>query len=292
MLVIKRFSERKKVFRERKKTGKIPEKRTETFTTSATVRARRYDELTDAKKIREACDIKATNIVLQCSPQDIYNLVNHHEEAKHIWDRVKLLIEGVSKIAELTQQIRQRLSVCSMLKEGHMAKTVYSNLNTGLGVQHGQAFQEIPTLAAFQTDDLDAFDSDCDEAPSASAVLMANFCLYDSAAPSDVPTHDTYLDNQIIDQSVKEMQYFERLIFTDTDIDITNDSNMISYEQYLKETKNAVVQDTSPSAQQEAMIMSVIEEITYQVEVDKENKIINESLIVELKRYKEQIIFI
>ncbi|GJV03697.1 hypothetical protein Tco_1337266 [Tanacetum coccineum] len=64
---------------------------------------------------------------------------------------------------------------------------------------------EIPTLAAFQTDDLDAFDSDCDEAPSTSAVLMANFCLYDSVAPSDVPTHDTYLDNQIIDQSVKEM---------------------------------------------------------------------------------------
>ncbi|GJT52193.1 retrovirus-related pol polyprotein from transposon TNT 1-94 [Tanacetum coccineum] len=33
---------------------------------------------------------------------------------------------------------------------------------------------------AFQTDDLDAFDSDCDEAPSASAVLMAKLFLYDS----------------------------------------------------------------------------------------------------------------
>ncbi|GJX50346.1 hypothetical protein Tco_0277191 [Tanacetum coccineum] len=27
-------------------------------------------------------------------PQDIYNLMNHREEAKDIWDRVKLLIEG------------------------------------------------------------------------------------------------------------------------------------------------------------------------------------------------------
>nr|GFB63141.1 retrotransposon protein, putative, unclassified [Tanacetum cinerariifolium] len=34
------------------------------------------------------------NIVLQGLPQDIYNLVNYHEEAKHIWNRVKLLIEG------------------------------------------------------------------------------------------------------------------------------------------------------------------------------------------------------
>ncbi|GJY08929.1 retrovirus-related pol polyprotein from transposon TNT 1-94 [Tanacetum coccineum] len=36
-----------------------------------------------------------------------------------------------------------------------------------------QASQEIPTPVASQTDDLDAFDSDCDEALSASAVLMA-----------------------------------------------------------------------------------------------------------------------
>nr|GEX98239.1 hypothetical protein [Tanacetum cinerariifolium] len=43
-----------------------------------------------------------------------------------------------------------------------------------------QASQDIPTPAAFQTDDLDAFDSDCYEAPSASAILMAKFSLYDS----------------------------------------------------------------------------------------------------------------
>ncbi|GKD52370.1 hypothetical protein Tco_1281346 [Tanacetum coccineum] len=65
-----------------------------TLTTHTTVRDRRYDELADAKKIHEACDIKATNIVLQGLPQDIYNLVNHHDEAKHIWDRFKLLIKG------------------------------------------------------------------------------------------------------------------------------------------------------------------------------------------------------
>nr|GEW43149.1 zf-CCHC domain-containing protein/UBN2 domain-containing protein [Tanacetum cinerariifolium] len=45
-----------------------------TPTTPTTVRYRMYDELTDAEKIREACDIKTTNIVLQCLPQDIYNL--------------------------------------------------------------------------------------------------------------------------------------------------------------------------------------------------------------------------
>ncbi|GJV20577.1 hypothetical protein Tco_1369597 [Tanacetum coccineum] len=73
-----------------------------TATTPATIRARTYDELTDEEKLCESCDIKAANIVLQGLPQDIYNLVNHHEVAKHIRDRVKLLIQG----SELSLQER------------------------------------------------------------------------------------------------------------------------------------------------------------------------------------------
>nr|GEW49690.1 hypothetical protein [Tanacetum cinerariifolium] len=45
-----------------------------TQTTPATVKDKTYEELTNAEKIHEACDIKATNIVLQGLPQDIYNL--------------------------------------------------------------------------------------------------------------------------------------------------------------------------------------------------------------------------
>ncbi|GJX86791.1 retrovirus-related pol polyprotein from transposon TNT 1-94 [Tanacetum coccineum] len=77
------------------KYGTVTEPRT--TTTPATIRDRTYDELIDAENIHEACDIKATNIVLQGLPQDIYNLVNHHKEAKDIWDRVKLN-EGMYKL--------------------------------------------------------------------------------------------------------------------------------------------------------------------------------------------------
>nr|GEV86842.1 hypothetical protein [Tanacetum cinerariifolium] len=72
-------------------------------TTPATVRARTYTDLTDEEKIRESVDIKETNIVLQGLPQYIYNLVNHNEDAKQIWDRVKLLIQG----SELSLQERE-----------------------------------------------------------------------------------------------------------------------------------------------------------------------------------------
>ncbi|GKA30184.1 hypothetical protein Tco_0716489 [Tanacetum coccineum] len=50
-------------------------------------------------------------------------------------------------------------------------------------LKNSEWFMEKMLLAQAQevrTDDLDAFDSDCDEAPSASAVLMAKLSAYDS----------------------------------------------------------------------------------------------------------------
>nr|GEV06069.1 hypothetical protein [Tanacetum cinerariifolium] len=62
--------------------GTLVEPRNET--TPATIRARTYIDLTNEEKIRELVDIKATNIVFQGLPQDIYILVNHNEDANQI----------------------------------------------------------------------------------------------------------------------------------------------------------------------------------------------------------------
>ncbi|GKC71995.1 hypothetical protein Tco_1117878 [Tanacetum coccineum] len=53
-------------------------------------------ELSDKEKLQADCDLKATNIILQGLPLDVYALVNHHKIAKDIWDRVKLLMQGTS----------------------------------------------------------------------------------------------------------------------------------------------------------------------------------------------------
>ncbi|GKA46396.1 hypothetical protein Tco_0739279 [Tanacetum coccineum] len=65
-----------------------------TVTVDGITRPRTYEELIDKEKIRKECDIRATNIVLQGLPPDVYNLVNHQTVAKEIWDRVRLLMEG------------------------------------------------------------------------------------------------------------------------------------------------------------------------------------------------------
>nr|GEZ21446.1 hypothetical protein [Tanacetum cinerariifolium] len=45
---------------------------------------KKYVELSAAEKIQADCDIKATNIILQGLPLDIYSLVNHHRVAKDL----------------------------------------------------------------------------------------------------------------------------------------------------------------------------------------------------------------
>nr|GEV79931.1 hypothetical protein [Tanacetum cinerariifolium] len=48
-------------------------------------------------------DIRATNILLQGLPKDIYTLINHYTNAKDIWDNMKMLLEG----SELTKEDRE-----------------------------------------------------------------------------------------------------------------------------------------------------------------------------------------
>ncbi|GKB41040.1 retrovirus-related pol polyprotein from transposon TNT 1-94 [Tanacetum coccineum] len=76
-----------------------------------------------------------------------------------------------------------------------------------------QASQEFSSPIAFQTDDLDAFDSDCDDTPTTKAILMANLSSYDSNVLSEVPTHDTNLVNDMSYQSVQETQSSEQPSF-------------------------------------------------------------------------------
>ncbi|GJY24704.1 hypothetical protein Tco_0398362 [Tanacetum coccineum] len=74
------------------------------------------------------------------------------------------------------------------------------------GVADDQMAQTINHNAAFQTDDLDAYDSDCDDLSYAKAVLMANLSSCDLEVLSEVPYFDNF-QNDMLNQSVHELQY-------------------------------------------------------------------------------------
>ncbi|GJW97992.1 hypothetical protein Tco_0179800 [Tanacetum coccineum] len=75
--------------------------------------------------------------------------------------------------------------------------------------------------------------------------------------------------------------------------EITSDSNIIPYSQYLIESQQVAVQNSNSSAQQDDLILSVIEQLKTQVvhytKTNLENKSVNDTLTAELERYKEQV---
>ncbi|GJY75001.1 hypothetical protein Tco_0479432 [Tanacetum coccineum] len=195
-------------------------------------------------------DVQATNIILHGLPPDVYALVNHQEAAKDIWDRVKLLMKGT----ELSYQEREcRLynlfDKFAYVQAKSLYTTNYDQLYAYLS-QHEQHANEVrimheryldllalvansPTLynpsqspqhSAFQSEGLDAYDSDCNGLSSAKVILMENL----SSCDSDI---------------------------------------------LFEESQDAVIQDTNPSAPNDLLVLSLVEQMTDHVaHLDKENQ--------------------
>nr|GEY82846.1 hypothetical protein [Tanacetum cinerariifolium] len=60
-------------------------------------------EFVENEAIQADCDVKATNIVLQGLPPEVYAIVSNHKFAKELWERIQLLMQGTS----LTKQERE-----------------------------------------------------------------------------------------------------------------------------------------------------------------------------------------
>ncbi|GJS54791.1 hypothetical protein Tco_0628153 [Tanacetum coccineum] len=106
------------------------------------------------------------------------------------------------------------------------------------GVLKGQATQtSITHNAAYQANDLDAYDSDCDELNTAKVALMANLSHYGSDALSEVHNHDN-VNNDMTNQVVQAMPSSEQSnVMNHSETEITSDGNIIPYSQYLIESQ-------------------------------------------------------
>nr|GFC37612.1 hypothetical protein [Tanacetum cinerariifolium] len=120
----------------------------------------------------------------------------------------------------------------------------------------------ITTNAAYQADDLDVYDSDCYELNSAKVALMANLSQYG-------------LDN-----------------LAESNTESTSDSNIISYSKYMNESQYNTIQNSNLPALQDDLILSVIKQLKTQVvnciKINQDNQYVNELLMAELEKYKNQ----
>ncbi|GJR70689.1 hypothetical protein Tco_0016754 [Tanacetum coccineum] len=168
------------------------------------------------------------------------------------------------------------------------------SFSMGKRTSEGQATQTVITHnGAYQADDLDACDSDCDELNTAKVALMVNLSHYGSDALAEVHNPDN-MDNNMINQGVQVIPSSKQSnVVNYSETKITSDSNIIPYSQYVTESKQAAVHNSNSSAQQDALILSMIEQLKTQVtnctKINLDNKSVNDTLTAELERYKEQV---
>ncbi|GJT39148.1 hypothetical protein Tco_0939013 [Tanacetum coccineum] len=127
------------------------------------------------------------------------------------------------------------------------------------GTGEGQATQTVITHNdAYQAYDLDAYDSDCEELNTVKVALMANLSHYGSDALAEVHNHDN-VDKNMINQGV----------------------------QYVTQSQQTVVHNSSSSAKQDALILSVIEQLKPQLSKDNVSDSCKQS--VEIDHLKQTL---
>ncbi|GJR53275.1 hypothetical protein Tco_1403796 [Tanacetum coccineum] len=156
----------------------------------------------------------------------------------------------------------------------------------------------------FQADDFDAFDSDVNEAPTAQTMFMANLSsadpVYDEVGPSynsdilsEVHDHDQYQDAVCEHHEEHEMHDdVQPNYVVDSHADYTSGSNMILYDQYVKDNAMPVVQSNVSSIPNDAYMMiynDMYEPHAQYVFKTTRNTVVENLLTAELATYKEQV---
>ncbi|GJR77540.1 hypothetical protein Tco_0089905 [Tanacetum coccineum] len=208
-----------------------------------------------AKLINDMLNIKMTMSKMQLNSKFVNNTLPE-------WGRF------VTAVKLNRGELRTELEMQIQVKQGRLSVTTATN---GVALDEEQ-------LLFIVADDCDAFDSDVDEAPVAQMMFMANLSSadpvydeaslsYDSDILSEVPDHDNYQDAICEHHEVHEMHDdVQPNYVVDSHADYTSDSNMIPYDQYVKDNAVPIVESNVSS-----------------------NNVVDKSLTTELVTYKEQV---
>ncbi|GKB62690.1 hypothetical protein Tco_0918876 [Tanacetum coccineum] len=237
------------------------------ITEDGVTRLKEYVELTPAEAIQADCDIKAINTFSKSLEQLQVNtpFLNTLPEDGEI----SFLMFKLSKDFAHTQSYQQQQNL--NLPNPYTSLVVPDVPERDDPIEQFNHMMSILNLllyhpasithnAAYQADDLDAYDSDCDELNSAKIALMANLSRNGSDALTEVLNPDN-LNYDLFNQS---------------------EQIMTSSEQSNDET----VQNPNSSAQQDVLILSMFEQLSTQVTHCTN---VNQALTTELDRYKEEV---
>ncbi|GJW86666.1 retrovirus-related pol polyprotein from transposon TNT 1-94 [Tanacetum coccineum] len=122
----------------------------------------------------------------------------------------------------------------TMLAEAHKAGQIFDEEQLAFladpGILANQAQIIIPHNAAFQIEDLNTYDSDCDDLSTAQAVLMANISNYGSDIISEVQQDSMILS--VIEQMINHVNNWEK-----ANNEHNNESITVELERYKERVK-------------------------------------------------------
>ncbi|GJT14336.1 retrovirus-related pol polyprotein from transposon TNT 1-94 [Tanacetum coccineum] len=152
-------------------------------------RPKKYSELSATEAIQADYDIKATNIILQGLPPEFYALKGDDpiDAINHMMSFLTAVV--TSRYPTTNNQLRNSSNPRqqAIINDGRVTLQPIQGRHTSFTadprIAEGQATQTVITHnAAYQADDLDAYDSDCDELNTAKVALMVNSSHYGSDA--------------------------------------------------------------------------------------------------------------
>ncbi|GKE31636.1 hypothetical protein Tco_1450958, partial [Tanacetum coccineum] len=261
-------------------------------------------KLDDNDKERYKVDVRATNIILQGLPKDIYKLINHNTEAKAIWDNVKMLLEGFeltkddreSQLYDEFEQFKQQPAEDKMMMERFSPSSndslafnsnYYKDKMLLMQAHENGATLDEEELLFLAGEKTNTFDADVDEAPT---MFMANLSsvspVSDEVGPSyafDILFEVQDIDNDI--DHVGEPHYKHEMhndvqqnCVVDSDIIDTSNSNIIPYEQYVKDNEVPIVPNVVSSIQNDD---EILKKELHSVKLQLNSTIRNNKLIQE-----------
>nr|GFA46123.1 hypothetical protein [Tanacetum cinerariifolium] len=188
---------------------------------------------------------------------------------------------------------KEKVLLVQAQANGHVLQAEELEFLADPGTKESSSNQTVVTTnAAYQADDLDAYDLDCDELNSTKIALMANLSHYGSDNLAMVNNQDNRANHLIHQEMQVPATSEESTILTQSNTEITSNSNIISYSQYMNESQYNIVQNSTLHALQDDLILFVIEQLKNQVvnctKINQDNKHVNELLTVELERYRKQ----
>nr|GEV29494.1 hypothetical protein [Tanacetum cinerariifolium] len=99
----------------------------------------RQDDFRITKAIQADCDVKATNIILQGLPLEVYALVSIHKVAKELWERIQMLMQGPSS-SNLSISYLVNDTSSTVNHNAYMASSSTPQIDYALMVQHSSEY--------------------------------------------------------------------------------------------------------------------------------------------------------